>query len=94
LKTDKERLERTVIERAAEIALLKKRELGLSGDLKGRYLSLELKESLVRGIEEVRREYGVSLEYCCRGLQLNLRRYGRWMNLYRGTGRYGGEAWA
>jgi len=62
----------------------------LNRDLRERYLSVELKGSLVRGIEEVRKEYGVSLEYCCEVLQLDLRRYGRWINLYRRTGRYGG----
>jgi len=49
-----------------------------------------MKGLLVGVIGEVRREYGVSLEYCCEVLQLDLRRHGRWMNLHRRIGRYEG----
>lgn len=62
----------------------------MKGDLKGKHLSVEVKESLVRDIEEVRECHEVSLGYCCEVLQLDLRRYSRWIDLYRRTGRYGG----
>jgi hypothetical protein len=42
-----------------------------------RYLSMELKESLVRTIGEVGKDGGVCLEYCCEVFKLDLRRYGR-----------------
>jgi hypothetical protein len=47
-KAERERLERTVIEQAAEITLIKKTGFRVEGDLRGRYLSVELKESLAR----------------------------------------------
>jgi putative transposase len=62
----------------------------LEGDLKGRHLCGEVKGLLVGAIEEVREHHGVSLECCCKALQLDLRRYGRWIGQYRETGCYGG----
>jgi len=63
----------------------------LKGDLQGKHLSVEVKRLLVGAIEEVRNCYGVSLGCCCKALQLELRRYGRWIRQYRKTGCYGGE---
>lgn len=44
----------------------------------------------MKAIGEVRGRHEVSLECCCQALQLDLRRYGRWIRLYRKAGRYGG----
>lgn len=41
-------------------------------------------------VGEVRREYGVTLEFCCDKLQLDPERYRRWGRLRERTGRYGG----
>lgn len=62
----------------------------MDGDLKGRYLSAGVKEALVRVIAEVKADFLVTTDYCCQALQLEMRRYRRWINLYRKTGRYGG----
>ena len=62
----------------------------MKGDLKGKHLSVEVKGLLVGAIEEVREHHGVSLECCCEALQLEWRRYGRWVRQYRKTGCYGG----
>jgi putative transposase len=62
----------------------------LKGDLQGKHFSAEVKGLLVGAIEEVREGYEVSLGYCCKVLQIELRRYGRWIRLYRETGCYGG----
>lgn len=57
-----------MIEQAADLALLKK-DLGLDGDFKGgasSSLPWDMKEFLVKAIEEVRRDCQVILEDCCR----------------------------
>jgi hypothetical protein len=59
LKAEKERLEAAVMEQAAELALLKKRSLGLNGDLKGKYISEETKGVLVELIAHVHKKH------CC-----------------------------
>ncbi len=37
-------------------------------------------------IDEAMREYGVSAKYCCQVLELDYRRYGRWLGNYKQTG--------
>lgn len=54
------------------------------------HLSTELKEGLVRAIDEVTLEYGVTVDYCCNELELCPERYKRWVRLYQKKGRYGG----
>ena len=90
LKAEKERLESTVIEQAAELALLKKRSLGLDGDLKDKYISEEIKGVLVEIIAHVHKKHCMPIKYCCEKLDLDIKRYQRWVRLYRKTGRYGG----
>jgi len=41
-------------------------------------------------IAEVREEYGVRVKYCCEKLELDIKRYQRWVRLHRQRGRYGG----
>lgn len=65
LKAEKEHLEATVLEQAAELSLFKKRSLGLEGDLRIGHLSPETKEALVKLIAEVKERYSVTIEYCC-----------------------------
>lgn len=45
---------------------------------------------MVKLIDEIKREYKVTLKYCCKVLKLDIRRYKRWITLYKRTGRYGG----
>lgn len=42
-------------------------------------------------ITEVCDKYSVTIKHCCQNLQLDRKRYQRWVRLYRKTGRYGGE---
>ncbi|MDZ7698929.1 MAG: IS3 family transposase [Deltaproteobacteria bacterium] len=90
LKAEKERLEATIVEQAAELAILKKRSLGLNGDLKGKYLPEETKGILVEFIDHVHKKHHVSITYCCQRIGLDIKRYQRWERLYRKTGRYEG----
>lgn len=54
------------------------------------HLARGVKEGLVRAIDEVRRESGVTVEHCCKVLELGPERYKRWLRLYEKKGRYGG----
>jgi len=54
------------------------------------HLSTEIKEGLVKAINEATREYEVTVESCCRVLELCSERYKRWIKLYKKAGRYGG----
>ena len=62
----------------------------MNGNLKGKYICERSKETLVELIYEVCRMYLVPIEFCCRKLELDAKRYQRWIRLYRKTGRYGG----
>lgn len=53
-------------------------------------LLVEMKEGLVRAIDEVMMKYEVTVEYCCNVLELCPERYKRWIRLYEREGRYGG----
>ncbi len=53
------------------------------------HLSEEMKEGLVRAIDEIRLEYAVTVEHCCNVLKLCPERYKRWIRLHRKEGRYG-----
>ena len=64
-----------VVDRAS--AAEKKRELGLTGDLRGRHLSAEVRAEILRWIEEAQRA-GETLETACGWLQLNPRAVYRW----------------
>ena len=59
-------------------------------DLKGRYISAEIKEGLVKVIAEVKEGYKVTPQFCCQSLKLDYRRYQRWLRVYEKTGRYSG----
>lgn len=72
------------------MALLKKRSLGLDSDLKGKYIDEDIKGALVKLIAEVSEKHSVPIKFCCHNLSLDVKRYQRWMRLYRKTGRYGG----
>lgn len=54
------------------------------------HLSEGIKEGLIRAIDEVRMEYGVTLEHCCNILELCPERYKRWIRLHKKEGRHGG----
>lgn len=41
-------------------------------------------------IAEVCKDYSVSIKYCCQKLQLDVKRYQRWVRVCQKTGRYGG----
>ena len=41
-------------------------------------------------IGKVSNDYSVTIKYCCRKLRLDVKRYQRWIRLYRKTRRYGG----
>ena len=41
-------------------------------------------------ITEVCDKYSVTIKHCCQNLQLDRKRYQRWVRLYRKTARYGG----
>jgi len=91
LKAEKERLEHTIIEQAAELALTqKKRSLGLDGDLKGKYIDEGTKKALVKVITETKEKHSLTINYSCQKLQVDKKRYQRWVRLQRKTGRYGG----
>ncbi len=45
---------------------------------------------LVELIKEISKQYSVTIKYCCERLQLDVKRYHRWLRLYQRTGRYGG----
>jgi transposase InsO family protein len=64
-----------IFDRAA--ASEKKRELGLTGDLRGRHLPLSIRQSLLAIIAEAKTS-GMSLEKSCRVLELNWRAVYRW----------------
>lgn len=63
----------------------------MKGDLKGRHLPEEIKEMLVKAIDEVRGEYKVSIEFCCKVVELCPQRYKRWKKHYRQKNRYNGD---
>jgi len=52
-------------------------------------LDAQTKEALVALIGQVIEEHGVSVRLCCEKLQLDEKRYQRWVRLHRRTGRYG-----
>ena len=90
MKAEKERLEATVFEQAAELALLKKRSLGIDGNLKGKYIVEDSKGALIALIDEVCSKYSVTIKYCCQKFELDVKRYQRRVRLYCKSGRYGG----
>ncbi|MDZ7696043.1 MAG: hypothetical protein U5R49_03630 [Deltaproteobacteria bacterium] len=90
LKAEKNAWRQLSSNRPPRLAILKKRSLGLNGDLKGKYLPEETKEILVEFIDHVHKKHRVSITYCCQRAGLNVKRYQRWERLYRKTGRYGG----
>ena len=49
-----------------------------------------MKGVLVEFIAQVRNKYCVPIKYCCEKLNLEIKRYQRWISLHRRTGRYGG----
>jgi hypothetical protein len=55
------------------------------------HLLVEMKEGLVRAIDEVMMKYEVTVEYCYNVLELCPERYKRWTRLYKKEGRYGGS---
>jgi transposase InsO family protein len=61
----------------------------LKGNLKGRYISVEAKGALVDIITKVKETSSVSVKYCCDIVELDIKRYQRWLRLYRDKGRYG-----
>ena len=63
----------------------------MNGNLKGKYICERSKETLVELVNEVRRMYSVPVLFCCRKLELDVKRYQRWIRLHRKTGRYGGR---
>ena len=46
------------------------------------HLSEEMKEGLVRAIDEVKMKYGVTVEHCSDVLELCPERYKRWIRLF------------
>lgn len=44
---------------------------------------------MVKVIAKVCKEYSVTITYCCQKLELDVKRYQRWVRLYQKTGRYG-----
>jgi len=84
LKAEKERLECTIIEQAAELALLKEK-ITRDGDLEDKYIVEDIKGSLVELITEVCDKYSLTIKHCCQNLQLDRKRYQRWVRLYRKT---------
>jgi hypothetical protein len=74
------------------LALLKKKIARLiDGDLKGKYLDQGTKKALVEVITETKENHSVTITYACQKLQLDKKRYQRWVRLNRNTGRYGGR---
>lgn len=67
----------------------KKRELGLSGDLRGRHLAAPLRAALLASIEEAVTA-GESFEAACRALELNPRAVYRWKSGATASSRHGG----
>lgn len=55
----------------------KKRELGLEGSLIGRHLSKKIREDLIE-LVELGKQRGLSIDQCCRTLEINRRAYYRW----------------
>lgn len=49
-----------------------------------------MKGVLVEFIAQIRNKYCVPIKYCCEKLNLEIKRYQRWISLHRRTGRYGG----
>ena len=64
-------------------------ELG-EGGMATVYLAEDIKGALVEVTAKVCTKYSVTRAYCCRKLKLDVKRYQRWVRLYRRTGRYGG----
>jgi hypothetical protein len=67
----------------------KKRQLGLSGDLRGRHLSAALRQALLEVIQQAKCA-GVSLETACEILELNPRAVYRWKSGATSRPRHGG----
>lgn len=67
----------------------KKRELGLSGDLRGRHLSAPLREAFLSDIEEAVKG-GETIEKACRVLELNPRAVYRWKSGATSKSHHGG----
>jgi transposase InsO family protein len=44
---------------------------------------------LVKLITEIRQKYSLPIAFCCHKLGVDIKRYQRWLRLYRKTGRYG-----
>lgn len=71
------------------LAIKKKRQLGLNGNLRGRHLSFEIRSVLVKMIEEARKE-GESLQSICKVLEINPRAFYRWVQCPIDKGHGGG----
>jgi transposase InsO family protein len=76
-----------IFDRAA--AFEKKRELGLTGDLRGRHLPAPVRTEILRWIEEAG-QAGETLETACGWLQLNPRAVYRWKSGATGKPHHGG----
>jgi len=67
----------------------KKRELGLTGDLRGRHLTVEVRAEILKWIDEAA-QAGERLETACEWLQLNPRAVYRWKSGATSKPRHGG----
>lgn len=76
-----------VVDRAS--AAEKKRELGLTGELRGRHLPAAVRAEILKWIEEAA-QAGERLETACRWLQLNPRTVYRWKSGATSKPRHGG----
>lgn len=76
-----------IVDRAALVE--KKRQLGLSGDLRGRHLPHAIRHELLKAIDEAV-ESGTSLEAATRVLELNARAVYRWKDGTTAKAHHGG----